>query len=129
MQLAKIQETALYFPNNQKLEEAEDFYRNVLGLELYEKLEQRHVFLNCGDARLLLFNTAESSKGDRPAPPHGTTGEGHMAFLVSEDELDAWEKHLIDHDITIEKKLDWKANQQSIYFRDPGNNSIELITS
>ena len=85
MKPSAILESALYVTD---LQAAEEFYRDVLGLELLTKAEGRHVFFRCGQGVLLLFN-AEATRNQLasgaklPIPPHGTTGEGHLCFAAT----------------------------------------------
>lgn len=73
MKVSELLESALYVTD---LSAAERFYTEVLGLSLYSKLEGRHVFLQCGQRMVLLFNaeaTAISAGGANEAPAHGAT--------------------------------------------------------
>jgi len=131
---AAILETALYVDD---LDKAEAFYRDVLGLELLTRLDGRHVFFRCGAGVLLLFNPAETVKPPAPdarlpVPPHGMTGEGHLCFGASGEEIERWKAHLAAHGVAIEADFHWPAQKdepaggRSIYFRDPAGNSIEF---
>lgn len=130
MQLHGILETVLYAED---LEAAEAFYRDVLALELYSKEPARHLFFRCDNGMFLVFNPRETSRPDYTVAethviPHGTTGAGHMAFRVAEDELDAWRQRLNQWNIRIETEIAWPQGGHSIYFRDPAGNSLELAT-
>ncbi|MCY3970926.1 MAG: VOC family protein, partial [Acidobacteria bacterium] len=55
---------------------------------------------------------------------------GHLAFGVTEDEIDLWRAHLESHDVPVEQEIDWGGSRgRSIYFRDPDGNSLEFATS
>lgn len=115
------------------LSAAENFYRDVLGLEIYSSHLHRHVFFRCGDGMLLLFDARATARDDVEIngvrlPLHGTHGPGHAAFRVSEDDLHAWRGHLQQHLVEIEAEVHWPNGGRSIYFRDPANNSLELAT-
>jgi catechol 2,3-dioxygenase-like lactoylglutathione lyase family enzyme len=125
---AGVLESALYVTD---LEQAENFYRFVLGLDLVGKVEGRHVFFRCGTGIVLLFNaqaTAEppASGAKLPVPPHGATGPGHLCFRATEEEIDRWKAHLEAAGISIEAELPWPRGGRSIYFRDPSGNSLEF---
>jgi catechol 2,3-dioxygenase-like lactoylglutathione lyase family enzyme len=126
MQPLRILETALYVDDLQK---AEKFYTDVLGLAINSKHEGRHVFFHCGGGMLLLFNATESVKKSGGVPPHGTSGNGHVAFSIESDTFDTWRAHLQSHNIKIEAEIDWPRGGHSIYVRDPSGNSIEFTTT
>ena len=123
MQPRGILETCLYVDN---LEVAERFYRSVLRLEFVGRQEGRHVFFRCGDHMLLIFNPERTRKRESSVPHHGANGPSHIAFSVSESELDAWRAHLEDEGVEIERTVDWPQGGASLYFRDPAGNSLEL---
>jgi len=125
MQPQRVLETCLYVDD---LPAARRFYQNVLGLELVNQQKGRHVFFRCGEGMLLLFNPSESSRGGDEIPPHGATGSGHVAFAIDQNDLDGWRKRLAAAGVAIEKVVDWPQGGQSLYFRDPAGNSLELTT-
>lgn len=120
-----ILETALYVDN---LEEAEEFYKNIIGLELKAKAADRHLFFQCGPGMLLIFNPKTTSVKTGPVPAHGATGSGHVAFKIPDTDFDKWRDHFKNHSIEIEAEIDWPEGSQSIYLRDPAGNSLELTT-
>jgi len=123
-QVRRILETSLYADD---LDQAELFYGKVLGLKLFAKEPDRHVFFRCGDQMLLIFNPARTIKETEVAP-HGATGPGHVAFAVSLAELDQWAARLRSAKIDIEKEVTWPKGGRSIYFRDPAGNCLELAS-
>lgn len=120
-----ILETAMYASD---VDAAERFYRDVLGLPVDSKAVGRHVFFRCGDAMLLVFNPAVTAVKEGDVPAHGARGPGHVAFAVENGELEPWLERLADQGVEIEASVDWPGGGQSIYFRDPAGNSIELTT-
>ena len=134
MRPSGILETALYVDD---LDAAEAFYGGVLGLERISRMGNRHAFYRCGDGVLLLFNPVETLKppaadAKLPVPPHGTTGQGHLCFRATGDEIEQLRAHLEQHGVTIEADFHWPAHGdemiggRSIYFRDPSGNSLEI---
>ncbi len=123
--LPAILETALYCP---ELVAAEGFYRDVLGLEFHSRAEGRHVFFRCGAGMLLLFHPAATILEDSPTR-HGAVGPGHMAFRVSEAELEDWRLHLVDAEVPIDSEVHWPNGGHSLYFRDPAGNVLEVATA
>lgn len=128
-----VLETVLYAGD---LPAAETFYRDVLGLAFYSRVEGRQVFLRCGDQMLLIFDPAATARplqpGARvPVPPHGAHGPGHVCFRASAEEIEAWRGHLSSRGVQIEADFEWPNSNpdkrgRSIYFRDPAGNSIEI---
>jgi catechol 2,3-dioxygenase-like lactoylglutathione lyase family enzyme len=117
-------EAAIYVED---LDQAEAFYRNVLGLETLAKKPGRHVFFRVGQSVLLVFIAEETLKGAF-LPPHGAKGAGHFALGVRPDSIDQWRRHLAAHGVNVEKEVEWPKGGKSIYFRDPAGNSVELVT-
>ena len=124
MQAREILEACVYAAD---LEAAEGFYAGVLGMEVVARVEGRHVFFRCGGRVFLVFNPAKTAAGGA-IPGHGATGPGHVCFAATHDELPAWRAHLQAHGVPIETEYIWPGGGQSIYFRDPAGNSVELGT-
>lgn len=127
MSVSEVLESSLYVLD---LSAAEEFYTEILGLTLHSKLEGRHVFLNCGNRMVLLFDaevTAVSAGGPKDAPTHGAKGEGHLAFAVKNSEIDRWKQHLGENGVEIEKEIHTQGGR-SIYFRDPSQNCLEIAS-
>ena len=127
--LSGIIETCLYVED---IGRASRFYEEVLGL--------RHI---AGDDRLLAYSVAEKNvlllfkRGstahplESPGgiiPPHDGSGQNHLAFAISAEQIPAWEKQLGEHRIAIESRVYWPLGGTSIYFRDPDDNLLELAT-
>ena len=120
-----IVETSLYAKN---LDEMEAFYVGILNLRVVAREAGRHVFLMVGPGSMLLIFNSETTLHGHMFPAHGATGPGHIALGVSAESIGAWREHLIAHAINIEKEHTWPRGGHSIYFRDPSENSVELIT-
>lgn len=128
MKPSAILEAALYVTD---LDAAEKFYGGLLGLPVIAKAEGRHTFFRCGDGVVLLFNADATRVPPRedtrlPVPPHGTTGQGHLCFAASADEIANWRERLEKVGIGIEADFEWPNGGRSIYIRDPSGNSIEF---
>ena len=128
--LSAILETVLYCRD---LDAAKHFYSHVLGLVEYSHQPSEYLFYRVGQGMLLLFNPDRSreknrmGKSDQP-PGHGCSGSGHMAFAIEPDQVGNWRSRLEQHQVPIESEFTWPTGGQSIYFRDPADNSIELAT-
>ena len=107
----------------------EAFYADVLGLPVMSKQLPVFVFLRVSHDSVLLIFDPDESAGSREVPSHGAKGPGHVAFSITHDDLQPWRDRLAVHNIDIEQEVTWPNGAQSIYFRDPANNSIELVTS
>lgn len=125
MKVQHILETCLYVDD---LERAENFYRDVLGLELFAKQEDRHIFFRCGETMFLLFNPETTLQAGTGMSPHGAKGPGHAAFVMEAGEADRWREWLTHQGVAIESEVNWPNGGYSIYFRDPTGNVLELAT-
>jgi catechol 2,3-dioxygenase-like lactoylglutathione lyase family enzyme len=130
MRTTGVLESCLYATD---LTAVEQFYTDVIGLELISREQGRHVFFRCGESVVLIFNpehtsTQQTQVGDAKIPLHGARGAGHLAFRIAEEELPGWRQHLDKNDVEIESEVSWPNGAQSIYFRDPAGNSIELVS-
>ena len=123
MKLGQLSEAALYTSD---LAAAEQFYHEVLGLEIVSRFEERGMALRCGATVLLLFDPARTRIADAGVPIHGATGEGHIAFVIDESEIEAWRRRLREFGVTIESEVSWPEGGRSLYFRDPAGNVVEL---
>jgi catechol 2,3-dioxygenase-like lactoylglutathione lyase family enzyme len=118
-------ETAVYADD---LEQAERFYRDILGLRLLAKEEDRHVFFQVGESDVLLVFRAQATLEVGRLPTHGSRGPGHFAMGIAADDLDGRRDWLLTHGVAIEHEQSWPLGGHSLYFRDPAGNSVELIT-
>jgi catechol 2,3-dioxygenase-like lactoylglutathione lyase family enzyme len=127
-QLRGVVETALYV---QDLGRSREFYCRVMKLEPMVS-DDRFCALRIGQQVLLLFlkgaGTASSPAPERSVPPHVGSGQLHVAFAVSKEELATWEEVLRDEGIVIESRAGWPGGGNSLYFRDPDGHLIELVT-
>jgi catechol 2,3-dioxygenase-like lactoylglutathione lyase family enzyme len=127
--IQRVVESALYCED---VARAVAFYRDVLGLTVMSQ-GPRLAALDAGGATvLLLFHRGATAQGldfsGGRVPPHDGAGPTHLAFAVGEDDLDAWEQRLAGHGVAIESRAQWTLGGRSIYFRDPDQHSLELVT-
>ena len=127
--LAGIKETCLSVAD---LERSEAFYRTVLELPVIAG-DSRFRAFNVADSHvLLLFAVGHtSSPVELPGgtiPPHGASGESHVAFAIPASALEDWKSQLKRCGIEIESVVTWPRGATSLYFRDPDRHLLELVT-
>lgn len=125
-----VLETALYVDD---LERSIAFYVELFEFPVIYREEERMCSLAvAGKQVLLLFRkggsvTAAMSPGGC-IPGHDGTGSLHMAFAVEKDELPGWRDKLKERGVEVESEVNWARGGQSIYFRDPDDHLLELIS-
>jgi catechol 2,3-dioxygenase-like lactoylglutathione lyase family enzyme len=122
-------ETALYVDDVQK---AAEFYRRLFNFGTLLDSQRLIALEVAGRDVLLLFKTGATSEPFATSggiiPGHEGTGRNHLAFSISKEELADWRRRLESEGVTIESTVTWDGGAQSIYFRDPDNHLVELIT-
>jgi catechol 2,3-dioxygenase len=101
------------------------FYEGILGMRVTKRIGDTAAFLAHGDYHHdLCINTWQSRAGS-PAPP-GTTGLFHFAVVYSDrGEFIEMYRRLKEAGVNIDNVVDHGVTQ-SIYFRDPDENGVEL---
>jgi catechol 2,3-dioxygenase-like lactoylglutathione lyase family enzyme len=127
--LTGILETALYVGD---VPRAVEFYRRLFDFPLMVG-DQRFAALAVENRQVLLFFLEGGAREPLALsggiiPPHGGSGQMHMAFSVPAASLPEWEQRLKEHGIAIESRVTWERGGVSIYFRDPDQHLIELVT-
>ena len=120
-----VLETSLYADD---LDAAEQFYGEVLGLDVVLRTDGNHVSFRCGAGVVHVFDPV-ASRDRESLPAHGADGPVHVAFGVPTDQLAAWRRHFNRHDVQVEQTKQWAEGQRSLYVRDPAGNSVELVSS
>jgi len=117
--------------NVSDMRRARQFYQSLFGFDVMEHSDRFCAF-RVGPAVLLLFTQGNS---DQPIavtggviPPHNTVGAAHFAFAVSGEELEIWRTRLSQRGIKLESEVVWARGGRSIYFRDPDDNLVELVS-
>jgi catechol 2,3-dioxygenase-like lactoylglutathione lyase family enzyme len=119
-----VLETALYVDD---LNRAERFYGDVFGFQVMMG-DARLRALRVKDGQVLLLFKRGASLSEDQIPTHDGSGPVHLAFSIPATEFAAWEKSLESHGIAIEKMKQWERGGKSLYFRDPDNHLLELVT-
>ncbi len=107
------------------LERAVAFYRDILGFEVMQRYGNEAAFLSAGGYHHHLgLNTWDSKNGS--APPAGTTGLYHVAFLYPDRATlaDAL-RRVRKANVPIDGASDHGVSE-AIYLRDPDGNGLEL---
>lgn len=130
MTVNAILETCLYATD---LSAMEVFYKEVLGLEPFSKIADRYLFYYCGPGVLLIFNPEKSTTQNFKVnggivPQHGAKGAGHICFKIKQVEIPEWRNWLHEKGVEIESEVTWESGAQSIYFRDPAGNCLEVAS-
>ena len=60
-------------------------------------------------------------------PPHDGQGRLHVAFSIDSDSFEEWKARVARH-TPIESIVEWPLGGRSIYFRDPDQHCVELVT-
>lgn len=120
-------EAAIYVDD---LDAAAAFYGDLLQLEAFQRVADRHIFYRLGSAVLLVFNPAATEQATRnprlPVPSHGARGAGHVCFAMPRPDIDALRARLITAGVEPDAEFDWPNGAHSLYVRDPAGNSVEF---
>jgi catechol 2,3-dioxygenase-like lactoylglutathione lyase family enzyme len=132
LRIDRVLETALYVGD---MGRAVEFYQGVFGFAVLARSAEpdRLTALDIGGTQvLLLFKKGASLQAvvtpGGKIPPCDGSGNSHLAFPVAVSQLEDWEKRLLENGIAIESKVHWERGGQSLYFRDPNGNLLELAT-
>lgn len=123
-QILGVAEAVLYVSD---LEKSRRFYAEVLGLQVTADFGDACFLQTGAQSTLILFELTRLEQRVSVIPAHGARGRGHVALAVPPDEMALWRDRLQNHGIEIEHEQDWSQGTHSIYFRDPDDNSLELI--
>jgi catechol 2,3-dioxygenase-like lactoylglutathione lyase family enzyme len=124
-----VVETALYVRD---LDASLAFYQRLFGFEVMLR-EERIISLRVREGQvLLLFKLDASGEGSQVPggfiPGHDASGRIHMGIGIAVDQLEAWIARLNELGVKIESRVTGMLGGTSIYFRDPDDHLIELLT-
>ena len=121
-----ILETSLYVRSPTR---SVEFYRRVFGFEPIEPEQKKGITdetrlcaMRAGDRSVLLLFMEGAT------PDTNATGGMHIAFGIARSELPAWEAWLSEQGIPIESRKTWKYGGEALYFRDPDDHLLEVVT-
>ncbi|PYT15878.1 MAG: glyoxalase [Acidobacteria bacterium] len=129
MKINGVVETAIHVDD---VERSAAFYQRLFELERLAGDDRFCALAVPGHAVFLLFKKGGTLEPVHTPygiiPPHGGAGRLHFAFKISADSLADCERTLAQEGIAIESKVHWPLGGISIYFRDPDQHCVELIT-
>jgi catechol 2,3-dioxygenase-like lactoylglutathione lyase family enzyme len=119
-----VLETSLYVASAAR---SAEFYRRVFGFEPLESDiplddDTRLCPMRAGDRSVLLL----FKKG--ATPDTDATGAIHIAFGIAHSDLGRWEDWLKQLGISIETRRTFKYGGKALYFRDPDDHLLEVVT-
>lgn len=129
--IARLLETAIYVAD---VRASRDWYFRVFGLKpLNPDHDHRLCALDLPGAQVLLLflkggTTRPLTLPGGTIPAHDAQGSTHFAFAIDESQLQPWRDHLASLRVKIESEFKWDRGGTSLYFRDPDNHLLELIT-
>jgi len=124
MRTKLLKETTLYVND---LEVAESFYTNIIGLVVAQRVEDQYSRLHYDNSTLTLFQT-QTTPIENEDPTSGPNIVGQVSFGISPPDISPWRNRLQKHDVSIEDEVSWPNGAQSINFRDPAGNRVQLKT-
>jgi catechol 2,3-dioxygenase-like lactoylglutathione lyase family enzyme len=128
LQVQGILETCI---NVSDIRRAQNFYQDIFGFEVMDG-DERFCAFRVGQDVLLLFTEGTSTEPVQLEggiiPPHNTVGSGHFAFAIAPNTIAEWRSLLDERGVAIESEVRWEKGGGSLYFRDPDNNLVELVT-
>jgi catechol 2,3-dioxygenase-like lactoylglutathione lyase family enzyme len=124
-----VLETCLYAED---LERVGHFYEEVFGWQpMTCDARLRSYGVSQGSVLLLFKKGATREAVVTPGgviPAHDGVPGGHLAFSIAAQDWETWLQRLGERSISIEKIVRWPRGGQSLYFRDPDGNLVELAT-
>jgi catechol 2,3-dioxygenase-like lactoylglutathione lyase family enzyme len=114
------------------VERSAAFYRRLFGFNTLFDSERLIALDVAGRDVLLLFK--EGGTHEPVATPGGLipghvgTGKSHFAFAIAASEFAEWQRRLESEGIGVESVVNWPGGAKSVYFRDPDEHLVELMT-
>lgn len=123
-----VLETALFVDD---LDRARGFYERVLALKPTFADGAKCAYSVVTDT-FMLFQRQSVIDSIEPVSdhivPHDLHAPARVAFAIDARELKRWEALLTGHGVEIESRVRWPRGGESLYFRDPDGNLLELAT-
>jgi catechol 2,3-dioxygenase-like lactoylglutathione lyase family enzyme len=124
-----VLETCLYAEDLDRLAR---FYEELFGWEpMFGDARMRAYGVRQGSVLLLFQKDATQepvNTGSGVIPPHHGVPGGHVAFAIDAEDWEPWKRRIEERRIAVEHVVSWPRGGQSLYFRDPEENLVELAT-
>lgn len=124
-----ILETAIHAADPQRTAR---FYRGLFDFGTLLESDRLIALDVAGRNVLLIFKSGATDEAfDTPGgtiPGHRGIGSGHFAFAIAADDFQKWRERLESKGVSVESAVHWPGGAQSLYFRDPDNHLVELMT-
>ena len=108
------------------------FYKRLFGFDTLLDTDRMVALSVAGRGVLLLFKKGAT---EEPAtlpggviPGHGASGRSHLAFSIPAEDVGPWQERLAREGVAVEGTVSWPGGAKSLYFRDPDQHLLELIT-
>ena len=108
------------------------FYKRLFGFDTLLDTDRMVALSVAGRGVLLLFKKGAT---EEPAalpggviPGHGVSGRSHLAFSIPAEDVGPWQERLAGAGVAVESTVSWPGGARSLYFRDPDQHLLELIT-
>jgi catechol 2,3-dioxygenase-like lactoylglutathione lyase family enzyme len=113
-----------------------NFYRDIFGFEQELRAEAIGVLCKPGWQALILFPRSIAQApvltpplaSDGTIPAHGGSGRMYVASSIRPEDLDPWKSRLVERGVKIESIVRWKRDGTSLFFRDPDQHLVELLS-
>jgi catechol 2,3-dioxygenase-like lactoylglutathione lyase family enzyme len=124
-----ILETAIHAAD---LRRTAAFYRELFDFGTLLESDRLIALDVAGRNVLLIFKSgATDNPLDTPGgtiPGHRGVGSGHFAFAIAAEDLRSWRERLASKGVAVESAVTWPGGAESLYFRDPDQHLVELMT-
>jgi catechol 2,3-dioxygenase-like lactoylglutathione lyase family enzyme len=124
MRLERVLETVLYHDSAER-DQMERIYGDVLALPLVARWPDGMSF-RLGGGVVLLFDRERIVDRDEPPARHGSSGPGHVCFVVGVEDYVAWTERIAAAGLEITHEHSWQGGRRSFYFHDPAGNLLEI---
>jgi catechol 2,3-dioxygenase-like lactoylglutathione lyase family enzyme len=127
--VTSVLETCIYAED---LDRVARFYEELFGWKPMVSDARIRAYGVAKGSVLLLFRQGFSREPvvtpEGVIPAHEGVPGGHLALSISAEQWEPWLQHLEARGIAVERIMRWPRGGQSMYFRDPEGNLVELAT-